>query len=100
MSNTGYVLRGGYYVFKTNYLKPFPIHTINFSNSAEKTQHDQMIALVERMLAPHRQHPSTPGEKTMLEREITATDRQIDALVYESYGLTEEEIKVVEEDHE
>ena len=36
----------------------------------------------------------------MLEREITATDRQIDALVYESHGLTEEEIKVVEEDHE
>ena len=77
-------------------MKPFPIHTINFSNSAEKTQHDQMIALVERMLAPHRQYPSTPGEKTMLEREIASTDRQIDALVYELYGLSEEEIKIVE----
>ena len=58
-----------------------------------------MIALVERMLAPHRQHPSTPGEKTMLEREIAATDRQIDALVYELYGLTDEEIKIVEGNH-
>jgi hypothetical protein len=26
---------------------------------------------------------------------IEATDRQIDALVYELYGLTEEEIKIV-----
>lgn len=25
LSNTGYVLRGGYYTFKTDYLKPFPI---------------------------------------------------------------------------
>ncbi|NPV51738.1 MAG: hypothetical protein HPY60_11170 [Candidatus Methanofastidiosum sp.] len=28
---------------------------------------------------------------------IDETDRQIDALVYELYGLTEEEIKIVEE---
>jgi hypothetical protein len=27
---------------------------------------------------------------------IEATDRQIDALVYELYGLTKEEIKIVE----
>ena len=32
----------------------------------------------------------------MLERQIAATDRQIDNLVYELYGLTEEEIKIVE----
>ena len=35
-------------------------------------------------------------EKTALQRQIDATDRQIDQLVYELYGLTEEEIKVVE----
>ncbi len=29
-------------------------------------------------------------------RQIKATDRQVDALVYELYGLTEEEIGVVE----
>jgi len=29
--------------------------------------------------------------------EIEATDRQIDQLVYELYGLTEEEIKIVAE---
>ena len=32
----------------------------------------------------------------MIRREIESTDRLIDALVYELYGLTEEEIKMVE----
>ena len=35
--------------------------------------------------------------KTRCQREIVATDRQIDQLVYELYGLTEEEIKIVGE---
>jgi len=35
-------------------------------------------------------------EKVRLQREINATDKQIDALVYELYGLTEEEIRIVE----
>jgi hypothetical protein len=39
----------------------------------------------------------TPDEKTRLQRQIDVTDRQIDQLVYELYGLTEGEIKVVEE---
>jgi hypothetical protein len=31
-----------------------------------------------------------------LQRQIDGTDHQIDRLVYELYGLTEEEIKIVE----
>jgi hypothetical protein len=38
----------------------------------------------------------TDQQRTVLERQIEATDRQIDKLVYELYGLTEEEIAVVE----
>ncbi len=32
----------------------------------------------------------------LYQRQIEATDRQIDALVYELYGLTKEEIEIVE----
>ena len=39
----------------------------------------------------------TAHEKTILQRHIDATDREIDRLVYELYGLTEEEISIVEE---
>ncbi|MBM3189623.1 MAG: hypothetical protein FJZ90_12975 [Chloroflexi bacterium] len=57
-----------------------------------------MVALVERMLALHKELAAarTPTHKTMLQRQIEATDQQIDALVYELYDLTEEEIKIVE----
>jgi hypothetical protein len=39
----------------------------------------------------------TDHERTVLQRQIEHTDRQIDALVYELYGLTAEEIALVEE---
>ena len=38
----------------------------------------------------------TPHDRELLQRQIVATDRQIDTLVYELYGLTEEEISLVE----
>lgn len=33
--NTGYVLRGGYYTFKTNYIDPFPVPK-TISSKSEK----------------------------------------------------------------
>jgi len=45
----------------------------------------------------HLAAAKTAHEKTVLQREIKTTDRQIHPLVYEVYGLTEEEIKIVEE---
>ena len=38
----------------------------------------------------------TDHEKKLLQRQIDATDQKIDELVYELYGLTKEEIKIVE----
>ncbi|HLL90958.1 MAG TPA: hypothetical protein VK324_16780 [Tepidisphaeraceae bacterium] len=37
-----------------------------------------------------------PQRREQIEREIGATDRQIDQLVYQLYGLTDDEIAVVE----
>jgi type I restriction-modification system DNA methylase subunit len=63
---------------------------------ADKTRNDFIILLVKRMLELHKRIEHTPHEQDQLQREIEATDKQIDALVYELYGLTEEEIKVIE----
>ncbi len=38
-----------------------------------------------------------PHDQTVLQAQIAATDREIDRLVYELYGLTAEEIRIVEE---
>ncbi len=54
--------------------------------------------LVQRMLDLHRQQQATSSEAACerLQREINVTDEQIDKLVYELYGLTDEEIRIVE----
>jgi hypothetical protein len=38
----------------------------------------------------------TDHEKNLIQRQIDGTDTQIEKLVYELYGLTEDEIKIVE----
>jgi len=75
-----------------------PIRTINFSDPADVARHDRMVALVERMLDLHKRLSAakTPDDKTRLQRQIDATDREIDCLVYDLYGLTDDEIAIVE----
>ena len=50
------------------------------------------------MLALHKQvaKARSEQERTVIQRQIDSTDREIDELVYELYGLTEKEISVVE----
>jgi type I restriction-modification system DNA methylase subunit len=59
--------------------------------------HDKIVSLVDQMLSLNKQLPTakTDHEKTALQRQFDAADHQIDQLVYELYGLTEEEIKIV-----
>jgi hypothetical protein len=57
-----------------------------------------MVGLVQRMLDLHQKlaTASIPADKTLYQRQIEATDRQIDRLVYDLYDLTPEEIAIVE----
>ena len=48
-------------------------------------------------LHKHLAAAKTPTDKTAIQRQIDATDRQIDRLVYELYDLTDDEIRIVEE---
>ncbi|HOI68436.1 MAG TPA: TaqI-like C-terminal specificity domain-containing protein [Methanothrix sp.] len=83
---------------KTVNVGRLPIRTIDFSGPEDVARHDKMVKLVENMLDLHRRlsESKTGHEKTLLSRQIETTDRQIDALVYELYGLSEEEIAIVE----
>jgi hypothetical protein len=79
-------------------LRRIPIRTINFSDPADKARHDALVAGVERMLALHQRRAGerNPTTQTMLDRDIAATDAQIDRLVYTLYDLTPAEIALVE----
>ena len=57
-----------------------------------------MTQMVNKMIALHKQKSlaKTPSDNEIIQLEIDATDYQINRLVYELYGLTEEEIQIVE----
>jgi hypothetical protein len=97
-SNVSSEIRGGFYRWKRQYMFPLPVRTIDFNNPTDKTHHDQLVQLVEQILELNQQLAlaKDPPTKKMLSRQIQATDQQIDQLIYVLYGLTEEEIALVE----
>jgi type I restriction-modification system DNA methylase subunit len=98
LKNISTTMRGGFFRYFTQYVEQLPIRLINFSNSQEKNIHNQIIQLVEQMLYLYQQlnEAQTPPAKKRVQQQINATDRQINQLVYELYGLTDEEIAIVE----
>ena len=91
-------LRGGFFRYFTQFIEQLPIRSIDFSNPQEKAQHDKMVELVQAMLDQNRRLDSvrTDDERKRIERMIASTDEEINALVYELYGLSKEEIAIVE----
>ena len=92
-------LRGGFFRYFTQFIQQLPIRLINFSDSADKARHDKMVELVDRMLELNKQKHSgklAPSQVDRVDREIAATDAEIDNLVYGLYGITGEERKTME----
>ena len=85
-------LRGDFYEPSYVFFKDFPI-------AKQKPQlSEKLVALVLNMLELQKKlsDAKVPEAKTMIQRQIETTDKQIDRLVYDLYGLTEAEIKIVE----
>jgi len=93
-------MRGGFFRYFTQFIEQLPIRPIAFTDPADRGRHDRLVALVETMLALHRQLAAskTSHEQAALQRQLAATDRQIDRLVYALYELTEREITIVEDE--
>ncbi len=89
---------GAFTKIRTNQLSRLPIPVLDMENSIDVQQHDEMVRLVETMLGLHKEKAAakTSSDRTLLERRITATDNEIDHLVYQLYDLTEEDIAIVE----
>jgi hypothetical protein len=92
------VFRGGWITCTKQYVETLPIRGIDFSRKIEKAAHDRMVILVDSMLGLHEQLAAakSAAQKAIIQRQIDATDGEIDGLVYDLYGLTAEEIAVVE----
>jgi phosphate uptake regulator len=81
-------------------LERLPICTVNFDVPNDVERHDFIVEMVRRMLELKRKYAATEAmledRRHDLAREIERLDAQIDQLVYELYGFTEEEIAIVE----
>lgn len=82
LKTTGDTLQGDARTFKTNYLNPFPLPA-SVNQDFENKISDLVIKVMEQKKLNHK-------------ADTTALESQIDALVYELYGLSEEEIKLIE----
>jgi type I restriction-modification system DNA methylase subunit len=93
--------RGGYWAYNRQYIAQLPIRLPGMGDPTDKGLHDSLAALVGRMLALHERLAGRGDmrdeERGQIEREIERTDREIDELVYDLYGLTQEERRLVEQ---
>jgi type I restriction-modification system DNA methylase subunit len=89
-------LRGGFFEPSFVYFRRLPVPKVNTTNPSFISLHKNLVAKVDQMSSLSNKNPKTPQEKVSLQRELATIDKQIDNLVYHLYGLTPEEIKIVE----
>ncbi|MCX6841287.1 MAG: Eco57I restriction-modification methylase domain-containing protein [candidate division WOR-3 bacterium] len=75
-----------------------PIRVPDVSAEKDVALRDKLIALVKVMLKLNKRllDKGFDPDRVKVEHQIASTDKEIDALVYEIYGLTEDEIVTVE----
>ncbi|MCG2809540.1 MAG: hypothetical protein L6275_04355, partial [Candidatus Portnoybacteria bacterium] len=78
-----------------------PIYKIDFSDKKEKAKHNELVKLADKMLKLSEElqklHPIMDDkEYEETELEIQKIDEIINQKVYKLYGLTEEEVRIVE----
>ncbi len=74
-----------------------PVRRIDFSHPADRSRHDRLVVLVERMLRLNRDlREARDAERAEIAGRISHVDRQIDSLVYELYGADDADVAIVE----
>ncbi len=94
-------VRAGEYRYRMfyQYMAKVPIRLADMETNEGRAMHDQLVSHVNRMLAAKADANGDDGIKRDRGlRQCESLERQIDELVYELYGLTEEEIALVEGD--
>ncbi len=98
MKKVSTTFHGGYFAANKQFLAQLPIRTVDLDDRKDKAAHDKMVALVDSLQTLNRQlfGAKSAAHKEAVQRHIDAADAEIDRLVYDLYGLTAEEIAIVE----
>ena len=85
IKNTGYVLRGGYYTFKTNYIYPFPIPNYDTveQNLIKEVEEEVYKILTDRYKSSNE--------------NLSISMMKIDYLLYRIYDFDKEDIFTIEQ---
>jgi hypothetical protein len=84
--------------FDQHHLNKFSLPLSEIEKITDHSSYNKINIYVNQIIASKKQllQARTESDKNYLERKCEGLDNQIDKLVYELYGLTEEEIKIVE----
>lgn len=90
---------GGRLELRGIHLCQLPIKRIDPSSKTEKGKHDKIAEMARQILDCNKKilNCNSEHDKTAIRRQIDGMEEHIDKLVYELYGLTEDEIKIVEQ---
>lgn len=83
IQQTGYVLRGGYFTFKTNYVDPFPI-----PKNIPKEIGSSVEKLVDEILTIKRKS---------IKNDVSEQEEKIDEIIFKLYGFSDSEIQSIKE---
>ena len=79
-------------------VEQLPIKLLNLSNPKEKSKHDELASLADKMLKLNKELQKTHENSDKwysLKKEIERTDKKIDERVYNLYGVMEKEINII-----
>lgn len=98
LTGEGVRIGGGFHTYPKT-IRQLPVPKLVDLTKAQRTGIQQLEKLAASMLSLHAAEAAakSPAQKDRLQRQIEATDRQIDQLVYRLYGLTQAEIRLVED---
>ena len=85
IQNTGYVLRGGYFTFKTNYVSPFPIPKFADIDSTLLLKIDNNVESIMEINA-----------MKVNDTQIKLLIKEIDSVIYKIYNLSSNEIQLID----
>jgi predicted type IV restriction endonuclease len=90
--------RGGYFAANKQYIEHLPICLPTTSADSRDTRFGEVEHVVQRAQKVRARWAEASGhDVALLEREAAALDAHLDRLVYDLYGVTDDEIALVEE---
>lgn len=91
--------RGGFFSYARRFIEQLPIYVPDRENDKQKVVYEEIVSLVDRILElnEEKQGVSDSAKRELLDWEVKVREERIDELVYDLYGLTIDERRIVEE---